>query len=210
MEPDITQNVSGLKKILIGVTGRAGSGKTTFARMLSNKGAQLLEADRIAQELYSHSTTYQKLVKTFGKVILGDEGKINRSALRKIVLAEQGALVKLNSIMHPPLLSELKYRINRSPKKVVIIDAALLLDWPLASECDLIIAVESAEEFFYTRMNAKGFSREDASRLLSCQRTSKDFRERCHLVVENNLGLTELYEKAHEVWEKHILPLFSE
>ncbi len=117
MEPDITQNVSGLKKILIGVTGRAGSGKTTFARMLSNKGAQLLEADRIAQELYSHSTTYQKLVKTFGKVILGDEGKINRSALRKIVLAEQGALVKLNSIMHPPLLSELKYRINRSPKK---------------------------------------------------------------------------------------------
>jgi len=198
------------KKVLIGVIGRAGSGKSTFARMLARDRASILEADKIAWELYSNPTVRKNLAETFGRKILNKDGAVDRKILGKIVFTNPEKLKRLNAIIHPLLVGELKHRIERSSERVVIIDAALLLDWPLARECDLLIAVESEENVSLARLKSKGSGIKRARSILENQRSRQEFRKLCHVVVENNEGLSELKLKADRIWQERIKPLLED
>jgi dephospho-CoA kinase len=197
------------KKVLIGVIGRAGSGKSTFARMLAQNRARILDADKIAWELYSNPTVRKNLVETFGRKILNKDGAVDRKSLGKIVFTNPEKLKRLNAILHPLLVGELKHRIARSSQKVVIIDAALLPDWPLASECDLLIAVESEENVSLARLKSKGSGIKLLRSILENQRSRREFRELCHVLVENNKGLSELKLEADRIWQERIEPLLD-
>ncbi len=201
-------------KILIGVTGRAGSGKTTFARILTEIGntvykekTEHLEADPIAWELYENPTIKKNLNETFGKKIFDKDGKLNRNVLGEKVFNNTLELDKLNAIMHPALLGELDYRIKSSTKKIIILDAALLLDWPIADKCNLLIVLETSDETAISRLGLKGMPAKRAKLILASQRPLKDFKKKCHLTLKNNLALQDLRIKAARVWKEHILPL---
>jgi len=197
------------KKVLIGVIGRAGSGKSTFARMLAQNRALVLDADKIAWELYSNPTVRKNLAETFGRKIFNKDGAVDRKILGKIVFTNPEKLKQLNAIIHPLLIGELKHRIERSSQKVIIIDAALLLDWSLARECDLLIAVESEENVSLARLKSKGSGIKRARSILENQRSRQEFRELCHVVVENNKDLSELKLKADRIWQERIKPLLD-
>lgn len=197
-------------KIIIGVVGRAGAGKSTFARMLADKGAELLDADKIAWGLYRLPNIRMRLTREFGSAVFGEDGLPCRKHLGQLVFTDPDALAKLNSIIHPPLLEELDERIFSSRKKAVIIDAALLLDWPLAERCNLIIAILASEEVLISRLTAKGMTTKRAMAVLAAQRPGEEFCKRCHISIENNSGLNELKLKADGVWQNRILPCFPE
>jgi dephospho-CoA kinase len=196
-------------KILAGVTGRAGSGKTTFARMLARKGALHLEADSIAWTLYSHPTIKKNLRETFGKKIFDHTGEINRKTLGKIVFCDPDELTRLNAIMHPTLEGELRYRINHATERVVILDAALLLDWSIAKECNFIIGLETSEVVSIIRLKRKKMPRNKAKLILTTQRPIEEFRELCDIMVENNGDLEDLELEAGKIWKSLVLPLLN-
>jgi dephospho-CoA kinase len=197
-------------KILIGITGRAGSGKSTFARMLAEGRAMCLDADKIAWELYRNPTIHKNLLETFGKKIFTNEGAVDRKLLGKLAFSDPEKLRQLNSIIHPALIGELKHRIAQSPQRVVIIDAALLLDWNIGSECDLLIALESSENLLLERLADKKIGAKYARLILETQCSDEEFRRICHLIIENNGDLNELKLKADKTWQRMIGPLLKE
>ncbi|MCK4333542.1 dephospho-CoA kinase, partial [candidate division WOR-3 bacterium] len=90
-----------LRVLRVGVTGRAGAGKSAFARMLARDRADILEADKIAWELYSNPTVRKNLAETFGRKILDKDGAVDRKILGKIVFTNPEKLKQLNAIIHP-------------------------------------------------------------------------------------------------------------
>ena len=87
---------------LVGLTGNIGSGKSTVAQLLSERGATIIDADVLARRAVEGGTEgYRAIVERWGTSILGADGMIDRDALRRIVFSNPQQLEQLNIIVHP-------------------------------------------------------------------------------------------------------------
>ncbi|MGH9252255.1 MAG: dephospho-CoA kinase, partial [Acidimicrobiales bacterium] len=86
----------------VGLTGGIGSGKSTVARRLVTHGAVLVDADRIAREVVEPGTTgFAAVVAGFGPGVVAADGTLDRTALARVVFADESRRRALNGIVHP-------------------------------------------------------------------------------------------------------------
>lgn len=88
----------------------------------------------------------------------------------------------------------------------MILDAALLLDWPIAENCAIKIAVLARKSVSLERLKIKGYSSEKAQAILSCQRPESEFKKLCGVIVRNNGTVESLKSNAVVVWKEKIAP----
>src|SRR5687767_13860570 len=98
--------------ILIGLTGGIASGKSTVARLLEEKGAFVIDADRIGHEVMAPGgPAFEAVVARFGRDILTKDGAVDRSKLGPIVFSDERALADHTAITHPHIVEEILKRI---------------------------------------------------------------------------------------------------
>ncbi|MBU3958438.1 MAG: dephospho-CoA kinase [Candidatus Omnitrophica bacterium] len=137
----------GKKRIILGVTGGLSTGKTTVAKILRSSGAQIIDADRIAHRIIKPSgKIYKRLVNAFGDNILKMDKTIDRDKLAKAVFNNKNLLKRLNRIVHPEIISIIKNQIRSSSKKVIVLDAPLLIEAGLRKLADKIIVVKTTRK----------------------------------------------------------------
>ena len=194
--------------ILIGVTGGIACGKTEVCKVFQKKGAVIFSGDEIGKEVVEKTKkVLQELVQTFGKEILSKNKSLNRRKLGEIAFASEESKDKLNKIIHPYLLRELRKRIKnlkrKGDKDLVVVDAALIVEWGLQDELDYLIFVESKKEDKIKRLQKqKGYSRKEATLRIKSQLPEISKKRFADFVIINNKGLNELREKAKRIWNK--------
>ena len=116
---------------LIGLTGGAGSGKSTVAAMLKDLGAAVVDADEAAHAVYEPGTTgFEAVVQEFGSDFVLD-GQIDRARLGELVFKDQDARRRLNAIVHPLVrdwMAERTAGALRDGAEVVVQDVPLLFE----------------------------------------------------------------------------------
>ena len=193
---------------LIGITGGIACGKTEVAEVFRKKGAIVLSGDRIGKEVVEkEGTVLKQLVRAFGQDILDENGTLDRRKLGRIAFTSKESRDKLNRIIHPHLLKELRRRTQNiqeeNPQAVVVIDAALIVEWGLEKELDHLIFVESKEENKIKRLQKeKGYSKKEALDRIKSQLPEKVKKKKADVVIRNDEGLAELKDKASKVWEE--------
>jgi dephospho-CoA kinase len=196
--------------ILIGITGGIACGKTEVSKVFQKKGAIILSGDEIGKEVVEkNKKVLEELVKTFGKEILNKNKSLNRRNLGEIAFASKDSKDKLNNIIHPHLLKELRKRVESLKKRnyqgVVAIDAALILEWGLEKELDYLVFVQSKREDKIKRLqNQKGYSQKEALDRIKSQLPETAKKRLADFVIKNDKGLKELKRKAENVWEKTV------
>ncbi|MEO0069974.1 MAG: dephospho-CoA kinase [candidate division WOR-3 bacterium] len=189
------------KRLLVGIGGNIGAGKTTVANELRRYGAKVIDADEIGKSLLvSGSEEYKKLVAAFGKDILNKKGEIDRKALGRLAFSSLKNLKKLNAITHPPLLKRLKEEIDKIKEGLVVVDAALLFAWGLHKQMDVAILVTAPDEIKVKRMAKLGLTEEEAAQRLKLQGSDKKFWSSADFVLENKGSLAELKRKTRALW----------
>ncbi|UCB52558.1 MAG: dephospho-CoA kinase [Candidatus Zixiibacteriota bacterium] len=197
--------------LIIGITGGIACGKTEVAKVFREKGAMVLSGDQIGKEVVEKDrVVLRELVRTFGQDILSENGTLNRHKLGEIAFASDETRDRLNKIIHPPLLKELRRKIQsigkKTPEAVVVIDAALIVEWGLEKELDYLIFVESKEEDKISRLQKeKGYSRKEALDRIRSQLPEKVKEKKADVVVKNDEGLAELRITADRVWKLFVL-----
>ena len=79
--------------LLVGLTGGIGSGKSTVAELLAERGAVVIDADDLARRAVAPGTSgFDQVVETFGRDILGPDGGIDRATLADVVFADPSRL----------------------------------------------------------------------------------------------------------------------
>ena len=192
--------------LLIGITGGIASGKTEVAKAFRKKGAIVLSGDEIGRKVVENNKSIlKKLVKAFGQNIVRDDGTLNRHRLGEIAFSSARGRDKLNRIVHPHLLRELRGRIRdlkRKRKQVVVVDAALIVEWGLEEELDCLVFVQSKREDKIRRLQRfKGYSRKEALDRIRSQLPETTKKRKADFVIRNNGSLAELRKRADKVWE---------
>ena len=175
--------------MLIGITGQIGAGKTTAANILKAMGAVVIDADKIGRKVVeTNPKLIQKLARAFGPQILTPMGNLRRKKTAELAFSSEKNRKLLNSLVHPYLLRELKNQIKRNldKNKVIVIDAALLLDWKLDNVVDLTLVIGCSKEKRMTRLLKKGLSKSDALARMKSQLPFRDYQKRADKVILNS------------------------
>ena len=135
--------------MIVGLTGGIGTGKSTVSRKLRERGYPVIDLDVISREVIEYPEVIDELVRNFGNEILENQnntsGKksISRNKLRQTVFKEEKKVSVLNSIMHPPIVEEMRRQIEelRKSYKTVFVEVQLLFEAKLEKEFDIIVLV---------------------------------------------------------------------
>ena len=188
-------------RLLVGIGGNMGSGKSTVASELKRYGAKIIDADEMGWSILNKGTDeYRRLVKTFGRGILTKTGNIDRRALGKLAFASKANLNKLNAIVHPTLLERVRKEIDRNRKGLVVVDAALLFAWGMDKEVDVSILVTAADRLKIKRMTDAGMPEEDIQARLKLQSPDSKIWRKADFVLENRGSFAELRRKCRALW----------
>jgi dephospho-CoA kinase len=188
-------------EVIVGLTGGPGAGKTAVANILKEKGAIIISGDEAGRQVIEQRpVVIKRLIRVFGKSIIGSDGTLDRGKLGEIVFSNLEALHRLNKIVHPPLLKIIKADLNRLNKpgsrRLLVIDAALIFEWGIADWCDYILVVTAKRETRLKRMISSGLAKKDALNRIRSQMPEKDKAALADYVIENNDSKANLRRKV--------------
>jgi dephospho-CoA kinase len=143
--------------MVIGITGPAGSGKSTVAHFIKKlllKNVQIVEVDRIGHQVLTLFFVQEELREVFGEEIFDENHILSRKKLGNIVFKDKEKLEILNKIVHPEIFKKTKEILNKSLKKsdIIILDAALLYKIGLHILCDKVIFIDAPKEIRIKRL----------------------------------------------------------
>ena len=135
--------------ILVGLTGGIGSGKSTVADLLRERGAVVLDADDFARAaVVAGSEGLRKVIERFGPEVLGPDGELDRRKLASIVFADPAALSDLEAIVHPEVRRMFADGIqeNLDTQGIVVLVNPLLIEMGTHRDCDIVVVVSTSIE----------------------------------------------------------------
>ncbi len=190
---------------VFGLTGNFASGKSEMLRRLKAKGAKVFEADKKIHSYYQDKTSavFKRIASLFPKTI--KKGKVCRRSLAKSVFADTVKLKKLERIVHPLVIKELKQwaKLNKPKKGVFIAEVPLLFEKKLGAHFDKIILVKTEKEKIIKRANKKHLiSRAEVLKRLSLYIPVREKIKRSDFIVNNSSSLKKLEKEVDLLWEK--------
>ena len=192
----------------IGLTGGIGSGKSTVAGLLAARGAQIVDADRIAREVVEPGTPgLEAVVAAFGPGVLTHDGALDRPALAAVVFADPEARRRLDGIVHPLVRARATELVAAAPPDAVVVqDVPLLVETGQAGSYDLVLVVEADLETRVRRLVGRGLSEDDARARIAAQATDDQRRAVADVVLDNSGTVEDLEVQVDRFWTERVAP----
>jgi dephospho-CoA kinase len=191
---------------LVGLTGGAGSGKSTVADMLRELGAAVVDADEATHAVYEPGTPgFDAVVREFGDAFVS-EGRVDRARLGELVFHDAGARRRLNDIVHPLVRQWMAERTAEAVERgaaVVVQDVPLLFENSLERFFSSVVLVYVPEEIQIERLvSGRGFTKQRARAMIAAQMPIEAKRGRAHHVINNSGTRDETKAQVEAVWKQ--------
>ncbi len=193
--------------LLVGLTGNIGSGKSTVAQLLSERGATIIDADVLARRAVEVGMpAYKAIQARWGTSILaGENGPIDRGALRRIVFSDPAELEQLNAIVHPEverMRAALVEQARQRGDRLVVCDIPLLFERRMTENFDRIVLVDAPRPVRLERLvRERGLKETEAMDMIVAQMPAELKRARADFIIDNDGTLTRLDERVAEAWD---------
>ena len=184
------------KKIVIGITGRTGSGKSHACGWIKKNinNVEHIDCDAIGHNVLEINEIKEALLAIFGKNI-EENGKINRSKLGKIVFNNKEKLLALNELVHPKICDIVTDTIKKTSKTTIIIEGALIHQVGLEDACNHTICIDSPTSAILDR-------RPDKEIILTKQPKANDYINMCNHTIKNNTSIELFEEKINALFDR--------
>ncbi|MCX6417039.1 MAG: dephospho-CoA kinase [Actinobacteria bacterium] len=188
----------------LGLSGGIGSGKSTVAKILSNLGAVVIDADVIAREvLEPNQAGYQRAIEVFGESILDSDLRVDRKMLAELVFQNSDELAKLEAIVHPAVIARVAQIRNSLPESTVVVyDTPLLFEKNLQGQFDKVLIVVTDSGHRKARLIERGLEITDIEARIANQATDAQRRTVADFVIENNGSPEQLQDQVTKVWQQ--------
>lgn len=190
-------------KMIIGITGSIGTGKSTVSNYLISKGYSVVDADKISKGAYNvGSNGYKAILEVFGVEILNSNGEVDRKKIKKIVFDNSNMLQRLNMAIHPIIINEIEKEIEilLESQNVVFLDAPLLIETELHKKVDKIIVVGCDKNEQINRIIKRDKITADmAISIINSQMSIDEKLKFADYIVYNNSTIENLYSQVDEI-----------
>lgn len=193
---------------VICLTGGIASGKSTASKFLAEKGATIIDADKLGHRVYDTGTQgFLKVVEAFGDDIVDEQNQIDRKVLGGKVFGDPEGLKRLTDIVWPEIRRLAEMEIDSlkilDPDGVVVLEAAVLFEagWEDIGD-EVWVAVVDQEIAIDRAMARDGLERDAVEKRIEAQLSNEERIAKADVVIENNGTLEQMLEKLEAAWVK--------
>ena len=191
-----------MKKVVIGLTGGIGTGKSTVSQILKEKNFPVIDLDVISHEVIKFPKVVEKIVENFGKEVLeyNNTGNwiVSREKLGRVIFGNREKRLILNSVMHPEILRIMREKILECKKenKIIFVEIQLLFEVQWEKEFDYILLVSAEKETQIKRILSRDKrSKEEALSIINSQMPLDEKKKISDYVIENDGNIQDLERK---------------
>ena len=192
--------------MIIGLTGGIASGKSTVAQALGDRGAYIIDADKLGHTAYlAGSGAFDQVVAAFGTDIVADDGEIDRRKLGGKVFGNESALRQLTDIVWPSIRAMAEKEIanaqRSAPERIVVLEAAVLIEADWLDLADQIWVTVVKPAVAIERACARDNLSEDAVRTrLDAQLSNDERGSYADHVIDNSSDEAHLLAQVESLW----------
>ncbi len=197
---------------LLGIIGGVASGKTFVAEQLEQKGAVVINADRLAHEVLKYDEVKRQARERWGAGIFGPDGEIDRPALGKIVFAPAPdgprELAYLEQLTHPRVRRLIEQRVGEIARQgeatAIVLDVPLLLEAGWHELCDRVLFVDAPRQVRQARAASRGWPPQEFARREAAQQSLDDKKRAADLVIDNAGSAQAVRAQIDQFWDSLI------
>jgi len=187
------------EKLVIGLTGGIGSGKSLVAQLFSVYGIPFYNSDKEAKSLYSLPRVKNSVIELFGPSVYSKKG-LNSQVLSNLVFEDKIKLSKLNQIIHPEVKLHFEKWVDQQKSRFVIKEAAILIESNAYKSCDLIISVSCNEKIRTQRvMNRDNSTLEQVRSRMDNQLSDEERNSYANWVIVND-GKSSVIKQVNTIY----------
>jgi len=177
-----------MSKIIIGLTGGIGSGKTTIANMFLALGIDIIDADIIAREVVEpNSPALGKIQQHFGDKLILADGNLNRALLREKIFSSNHEKEWLNNLLHPLIRQSITAQLKQATSPYCLLVAPLLIENKLDALVNKVLVVDVTEPVQLSRTLKRDKSNEQVIKSIMASQLSRSERlSAADDVINNN------------------------
>jgi dephospho-CoA kinase len=190
----------------VGLTGGIASGKSTVSQLFSTLGADIIDADLIAHQLVEPGQDcLEKIIQTFSKKILLNNGELDRQQLRQVIFSDPEAKQQLEAILHPKIRQQLITQSDNSSSPYCILSVPLLIEAKMTSLVNRILVIEiDADEQLKRLCQRDDISNSQAVDIVAAQSSSQQRTSMADDIIINNNSPEELNLEVENLHKKYL------
>ena len=182
-----SENCSGKKPLIIGLTGGIGSGKSTVAEQFAALGIVSVDADQASRALVEPGMPALDYIEEhFGPELITADGQLNRPALREIIFADPSEKAWLEALLHPLIRDWIMVQLQAATSDYVILESPLLFETDQHQLVDAVLLVDVPVELQLERASARdGSDKPGIQRIIVAQMPRQTKRDRADFEFDN-------------------------
>ena len=198
-------------RIVLGLTGGTGAGKTSALNAIRELGGTVVDCDAVYHEMLENSQEMRNAINARFPGVFDQDGKLNRQKLGKEVFAKKDRLAQLNEIVFRFMVPELDRRMESAGDGLFAIDAINLLESGADHLCDRTIAVTAPTELRVRRIMARDGITEQYARLrISAQKPDEYYRGKCDCELNNAADTPEAFQAEAKLFFTRLIETITE
>ncbi len=174
-------------KIVFGITGPSGSGKSYISDLFRQRGVDVFDADKIAREVVMpDGAAYGELYAHFGKEYFDEKGLLLRKKLADTVFSDKLELGILNEITHKHIKKQIETGL-KAASEIAAIDGAVIIGSPVEDMCEFLVGVVADKKVRTDRIVKRdNIDASAAEKRFAAQPSDSFYKEHCRYIIENN------------------------
>jgi len=193
-------------RLVVGVTGGIGSGKTTVTNLFAQRGIAIVDADQVARDIVAPGTpVLAKLIEHFGDAVIHDSGTLNRAWLRHTIFTDADAKQWVNALMHPAIRIALLEQLQAAESPYAILSAPLLIENKLTQYCQRVLVVDVSEANQQGRTQSRDqVNAQQVQQIMAAQCSRAERLAVANDVIDNNGEISELEPQVQRLHQQYV------
>lgn len=195
-----------MSKLVVGVTGGIGSGKTAATDRFQQLGITVVDADLASRVIVEPGQPALKAIEEhFGSEVISTDGELDRRALREIVFADPEQRLWLEKLTHPLIAQEIASQIKNSQSPYTILASPLLLEGGQHKMVNRVLVIDVPEDIQISRTISRDTTTEAGVKAIIAAQMPRAMRlEKADDIIENDKDLDTLYRAVDQLHQSYL------